>query len=102
MKAGRVQRVPLCDRAMKILLIRGRGPNGFGYEPDPNAFVWPGRDGRGHVTGKAIYKYCVQTMGIETTIHGFRSSFRDYCRNETDFDRVSVELCLAHKAGDQT
>ena len=102
MKAGREHRVPLSDRAMKILLIPGRGPNGMGFDPDPNAFVWHSRDGRGHITGKAIYKFCVQTMGIETTIHGLRSSFRDYCGNETHFDRVSVELCLAHRAVDQT
>jgi integrase len=101
MKAGRVHRVPLSDRAF-ALLMRQRGPNAFGEGPDPNAFVWPGRDGQGHVTGKAIYKFCVQTMGVQTTIHGLRSSFRDYMGNETHFDRVSVEICLAHAAGDQT
>jgi integrase len=101
MKAGREHRVPLSDRAF-ALLMRQRGPNGFGEQPNPDAFVGPGRNGVGPITGKSIYKYCVQTMDAETTIHGLRSSFRDYMGNETHFDRVSVELCLAHRAGDQT
>lgn len=33
------------------------------------------------------------------TVHGFRSSFRDWCGEETDYDRESVELALAHKFG---
>jgi len=74
----------------------------MGCEPDPNGYVWPGRNGDGPVTGKSIYKYLTQTMDVQTTIHGLRSSFRDYMGNETHFDRVSVEMCLAHRAGDQT
>jgi integrase len=53
---------------------------------------------------RAIYKFLTETMGLrgEATIHGFRSSFRTWAGDETHFDRVSVELCLAHKAGDDT
>jgi integrase len=101
MKAGREHRVPLCDRAV-ALLMRQRGPNGMGYAPDPDGYVWPGRSGDAPVTGKSVYKYLTETMGVEATIHGLRSSFRDWCGNETHFDRVSVELCLAHAAGDST
>jgi integrase len=39
---------------------------------------------------------------VSVTIHGFRSSFRDWAGNETHFDRVTCELALAHRAGDAT
>jgi integrase len=99
-KTATEHRVPLSDRAL-ALLIRQRGPEA-GLDPHPAAYVWPGRDGQSPVTGKSVYKYLTQTMGVQATIHGFRSSFRDWCGNETHFDRVSVELCLAHRAGDAT
>jgi hypothetical protein len=37
-----------------------------------------------------------------TTVHGFRSSFRDWAGNETSFPREVCEHALAHKAGDET
>jgi integrase len=100
-KTGREHRVPLCDRAMLLLSLQ-RGPSVAREPADPKGFVWPGRNGEGPVTGKSVYKYLTQTMGVPVTIHGFRSAFRDWCGNETHFDRVSVELCLAHRAGDST
>ena len=36
------------------------------------------------------------------TVHGFRSSFRDWCGGETTFPREVAEAALAHVAGDQT
>jgi integrase len=97
-KTGREHRVPLSVRA-HALLMRQRGPE-KGVEPDPDAYVWPGRDGLGPVTGKSVYKYLTQTMGVKATIHGLRSTFRDWAGNETHFDRVTCEMALAHKAGD--
>jgi integrase len=99
MKAGRTHRVPLCDRAF-ALLMRQRGPNAFGEEPDPNSYIWPGRNGTGHITAKAAYKFMTQTMDVDATIHGLRASFRTWSGNETNFDRVTCELALAHAAGD--
>jgi integrase len=98
MKAGKEHRVPLSDRA-SMLLVRQREP-GMGVQPDPHAYVWPSRDGAGHIGGKAVYVYLTRTMGVKATIHGFRSSFRDWAGNETHFDRVTCEMALAHRAGD--
>ena len=33
------------------------------------------------------------------TVHGFRSSFRDWCGDETSFPREIAEAALAHKTG---
>ncbi|MGY4469760.1 integrase [Bradyrhizobium sp. LB9.1b] len=42
-------------------------------------------------------------MKIEgATVHGFRSSFRDWCGEETSFPREVAEAALAHAIGDQT
>ena len=35
----------------------------------------------------------------DTTVHGFRSSFRDWCGEETSFPREIAEQCLAHATG---
>jgi integrase len=93
-KTGREHRVPLADRAL-ALLERRQFTNG-------SLYVWPNHDGTGPITGGAVYKYLTDTMGIRATIHGFRSSFRDWAGNETNFDRVTCELALAHRAGDAT
>jgi integrase len=97
-KTDAAHRVPLSDRAI-MLLIRQRGPEA-GVEPDPNAYVWPGRSGAKPVTGKSVYKYLTETMGVKATIHGMRATFRTWAGNETHFDRVTSELALGHLAGD--
>jgi integrase len=99
-KTNEERRVPLCDRLF-ALLFRQRGPEA-GLEPDPAAYVWPGRNGDGPVTGKSVYKYLTQTMGISATIHGFRSSFRDWAGDTTHFARNDIEECLGHAVGDAT
>lgn len=46
-----------------------------------------------------MYKYLTQTMGVDATIHGFRSAFRDWCGDTTPFARDHVEECLGHAVG---
>jgi integrase len=92
------RRIPLCDRLI-VLLTRQRWPNGPGVEPPPNGYVWPGRSGDAPVTGKSVYKYLVETMGVKATVHGFRSSFRDWAGDETHFARNDIEECLGHAVG---
>lgn len=44
----------------------------------------------------------LRRMGIEgVTVHGFRSSFRDWAGEETDFERETVEMALAHTIGNK-
>ena len=59
-------------------------------------------DGKQPISNKVVYLYLTRTMGFKVTLHGFRSTFRDWAGNETNFDRVRCELALAHKAGDAT
>jgi integrase len=98
-KPDNPHRVPLCDRAM-LLLSRQRGPTVSSVKPyDPDAYVWPGRSGYDPVTGKSVYKYLTQTMGIQATIHGLRSTFRDWAGDMTHYARNDIEECLGHIVG---
>ena len=99
-KVGREHRVPLSKRAL-TLLVRQRGPEA-GLEPDPTAYVWPGRSWQRPVTGKSVYKYLTKTLDVHATIHGFRSTFRDWAGDMTHFAHNDIEECLAHSVGDAT
>ena len=39
---------------------------------------------------------------LNATVHGFRSTFRDYIGEETQLEPRIAEYCLAHKVGDAT
>ena len=86
MKAGVDHQVPLSARAMEILarmaVIRSA------------AFVFPGQRGVriGHTTVRQLCR-----AGV--TVHGFRSSFRDWAGDETNFAREVAEAALAHTVG---
>jgi hypothetical protein len=41
-------------------------------------------------------------MNVDVTMHGFRSSFRDWCGEATSFPRELAEAALAHVSGDAT
>jgi integrase len=43
----------------------------------------------------------LRRMGVDVTVHGFRSSFRDWAGNETSSPREVVETALAHVIGDK-
>ncbi|MGX5718571.1 tyrosine-type recombinase/integrase [Shinella zoogloeoides] len=95
MKAGREHRVPLTPRAVEILTEL----SGLGTGPD--AYVFPGqREGRPLST--MAMDMILRRMKIDMTVHGFRSSFRDWAGEETAFPRDVAEAALAHVVGDQT
>lgn len=41
-------------------------------------------------------------FGLPFTVHGFRSSFRDWAAEQTDFSREVAEMALAHAIKDKT
>ena len=92
-KSGREHRVPLPERMIELLRRQREITDGD--------YVWPGRTGN-PISTKAIYLFLTQRMREPVTIHGCRSSFRDWAGNETHFDRVTCELALGHRAGDAT
>jgi integrase len=83
--------VPLSDRAVEILKhIRREG-----------AFIFPGaREGLG--LNDAALSDTLKEMDVDMTVHGFRSSFRDWAGDTTDYPNEMLELALAHTISDET
>jgi integrase len=87
-KAGRTHRVPLCAGAM-LLLSRLR-------DLRQGEYIFPGRLSDRPLSNMAM-TMVLRGMGITgVTVHGFRSSFRDWAAERTQFPREVAELALAH------
>lgn len=86
MKAGKEHRVPLSTVAMALLrkLPRVEG----------SAYVFPGRTG-GALSDMSLNKV-VRDMKVDAVPHGFRSTFRDWAGEVTDYPRELAEQALAH------
>ena len=96
MKKGREHRVPLSNPAMEILKwqITYAGPN-------VSDFVFPGQ--RAKIQEEKAMRRLMQDMGIhDITPHRFRSSFRDWAGDMTDFSDEVIEACLAHHKKSKT
>ena len=79
MKAGREHRVPLSERAVAMLrqLTKTRTSD----------FVFPGQRKDRPLSDKTMLRMLSQMKTDTVTVHGFRSSFRDWAGNETIFPR---------------
>lgn len=93
MKAKAEHRVPLCRRALEIVTA---------LAVLNERWVFPGqrraerRDP--HLSNMAMMKL-LRDMGIAVTVHGFRSSFRDWVGDATQFPGELAEAALAHTLG---
>ncbi|MXW68011.1 MAG: tyrosine-type recombinase/integrase [Gemmatimonadales bacterium] len=87
MKAKREHRVPLCRRVLEILdqarTVDGHGP-----------FVFT-RGGAKPLSEKTLRRL-LNKHEVAAVPHGFRSSFRDWAAEKTDYPREVVEAALAH------
>jgi integrase len=93
MKAGREHRVPLSARAVSILKQLAKIKAGD--------FVFPGQARNKPLSNMAM-EMVLRRMKVENvTVHGFRSSFRDWAGNVSSFPREVVETALAHVIGDK-
>jgi integrase len=96
MKADREHRVPMSDRALAILDQINRADDG------KDEFVFPG----GHIdkplSNMAMLKVVERMNRSGLTVHGFRSTFRDWAAERTNFPSEVVEMALAHTVDDKT
>jgi len=93
MKAAREHRVPLSERALAILETLAQAK--------VNEFVFPGQRFGKPLSGMAM-EMNLRRMKLDAiTVHGFRSAFRDFAGNETNFPREVAEAALAHVVGDK-
>jgi integrase len=92
MKTEAEHTVPLTDYA--VALLHALKPKNAGaHRP-----VFPALRG-GKLSNMAM-SMLLRRMGVDSvTVHGFRSSFRDWAGEETNFERETVEMALAHMVG---
>lgn len=94
MKAGKEHRVPLGDRALALLTTLA--------ESRSSDLVFPGEK-EGRPLSIMALTMLLRRMEVgHFTPHGFRSAFRDWAGDETEFPREIAEAALAHKVGDET
>ena len=96
MKAGKEHRVPLSDAALAVLRS---------VQPLRNAergdWVFPGlRRGR-PLSNMAMEMVLRRMQRGDLTVHGFRSTFRDWAAEATSHQREAVEAALAHTLGNK-
>lgn len=93
MKAAREHRVPLSPRAIEILEARRASANG-------SELIFASE--RNKPYSDMAFTMLLRRMGFEFTIHGFRSTFRDWSAEQTAFPREVCEAALAHVTKDAT
>lgn len=93
MKSKRPHRVPLSEQALAILKALPR--------EDGNPFVFLGSVKGKSVSSASVLNY-LQKLRDDATVHGMRSSFRDWAFERTNFPREVAEVALAHVVGDAT
>ena len=94
MKTGKEHRVPLSSSAMHIL----QGLHTPEVQPDQHVF--PGGKPNSGLSNMAMTSV-LRRMKVKVTVHGFRSSFRDWCSEVTNYPREVAEAALAHVVGDK-
>jgi integrase len=91
MKAGKEHRVPLSDAAMSLLQALPKVASDEAVFPAP----------RGGMLSDMTLTAVMRRMGLEAVPHGFRSTFRDWAAERTNYPREAAEMALAHTIGDK-
>jgi len=88
MKAGREHRVPLSDRLLKIVKKMA--------DSRKSEFVFPGLIANQPLSSMALGMMLRRMQVADATVHGFRSAFRDWAAECTNFANEVCEAALAH------
>ncbi|CAN1724466.1 Integrase arm-type DNA-binding domain-containing protein [Hyphomicrobium sp. 1Nfss2.1] len=91
MKEGREHRVPLTPRCIAIY---------DAMESYPSDWLFPGRNPKEPLSEMAM-SMCLRGITPDATVHGFRSTFRDWVGDCTTFPREIAEAALSHLIGDE-
>lgn len=94
MKSGREHRVPLSAPVTEIL-------NGIGRGAD-DRFIFAGDKGNFPLSNMAMLTVLRRMKRNDLTVHGFRSTFRDWAAERTNFASEVAEAALAHVIGGKT
>jgi integrase len=92
MKAEKEHIVPLSDAAVKLLKSL----------PRESDFLFPGNSKGSAIGDSAMDRVLKRMKRLDTTVHGFRSSYRDWAGDQTAYDTQTIEFALAHGITDKT
>jgi integrase len=93
MKGRKNHRIPLSDAALNLLnSIRLRTEN----DEPASGLVFPGQKKDGGLSNMALLKVLERMGRTDVTTHGFRSTFRVWAAEQTDYPTEIVEAALAH------
>ena len=97
MKAGRVHRVPLSDQALEVL-ERAR------ILDDNSGLVFPSAIKPGRPLSDMTLTKILRDTGLSgrATVHGFRTTFKTWCMEQTETPWAVGEAALAHTLGNST
>ena len=91
-KGHREHRIPLAPAAVAVLQkMRDRAEG---------EFVFPGAKPGAPISNMAMLVLLERMGRADLTVHGFRSSFRDWAAEQTAFPREAAEMALGHAVGD--
>ena len=93
MKSGREHRIPLNEHSLEILKTLNTTKR--------SAFVFIGEGQKKPLPQMAMLKLLRRMKQGDLTVHGFRSSFKDWTRERTNFANEVSEAALAHISGDK-
>jgi integrase len=92
MKSDKEHQIPLSTAAISLLKTLPR--------LDDTELLFPSA-GAGTISDMTLTAV-LRRMNVDATVHGFRSSFKDWCRNCTQYPDEVSELQLAHVNSDAT
>ncbi|MGK7870982.1 tyrosine-type recombinase/integrase [Falsiroseomonas sp. E2-1-a20] len=95
MKGGKEHRVPLSAPAVALLERMRAQPGGQG------AYVFPSPRGKKPLSTRACAVLLGRLKRTDITVHGFRSTFRDWAAERSNFPREVAEAALAHAVRNQ-
>jgi integrase len=94
MKAGKEHRVPLVSHCLTLLRVLN--------DQKSSDFVYPGKKYDVPMSNMAMLALLKRMDRNGLTVHGFRSTFRDWAAEQTSFPREAAEAALAHVISDKT
>ena len=102
MKMGKEHRIPLTVPALAILkeLRRERDKKNV-PEDEKTPYVFPSYSGKTFVSNVVMLALLKRMERRDITVHGFRSTFRDWAAEQTNFPREVAEAALAHAVENQ-
>lgn len=104
MKARKAHRVPLSDAAVALLQEMKALAQAAGRTTG-KAYVFPSPNSRDPELGSPLSDMTLtavlRRLKLEAVPHGFRSTFRDWCAEQTDYPNEVAEMALAHAVGNK-